>query len=70
MFSTTQVAQFLGIKFYRILYAHKAGLVDEPERVGGNRAYTQQEVFKLADHFGISHDEILERMNGEGQEDQ
>lgn len=63
MYSTTEVAKLLDIKFYRILYAHKAGHIDEPERIAGNRAYTKQEVFKLADHFCINYNEVLERMN-------
>lgn len=67
MYSTTEAAYFLGIKFYRILYAHKAGHVEEPERLGGNRAYTQQEVLKLAEHFGIPQEDVLQKMNvGQG----
>lgn len=64
MFSSTQVAKIVGVKFYRIHYAHKAELIPEPERIGGNRVYTVQETLAVAKHFGSNENEVMERLQG------
>ena len=55
LFSTGETARILGIKQYRITYAHVNGMVDEPNlRVAGKRVYEMADVRRLALHFGIT----------------
>ena len=49
--SAHQVAEHLGVKAYRIKYAHAVGLVAEPLRVANHRLYTEQDVQRLAIYF-------------------
>jgi len=51
-FSTSQAAKLLGVKPYRLTYAHSIG-VKEPERVFNKRAYSAQDICELANHFGV-----------------
>ena len=49
------VAKMLKIKPYRITYALTTGLVEEPKlRVANKRIFHQEDVERLATHFGIS----------------
>jgi DNA-binding transcriptional MerR regulator len=50
-YTTRQVADLLGVRWYRVAYAHHAGHVREPGRVGNVRLYTEAEVRLLADYF-------------------
>jgi DNA-binding transcriptional MerR regulator len=52
-FSTSQAAKLLGVKIYQLTYAHSIG-VKEPERVFGKRAYSAQDIYELANHFGVT----------------
>ncbi|MBX9580583.1 MAG: helix-turn-helix domain-containing protein [Gemmataceae bacterium] len=50
-YTTRQVADLLGVRWYRVVYAHHAGHIPEPGRVGNLRLYTEAEVRLLADYF-------------------
>ena len=63
MFTTTQAAEFLDVKFYQILYAHKAKHIQEPRRVAGARSYTEQEVIKMAEHFGVAQETVFKKIS-------
>ena len=47
LFSIREVANRLGVKWYRVKYAHMAGLVPEPMRVGNHRLYDEVDVRRL-----------------------
>ncbi len=51
--STGQAARLLGVKPYRLSYAHSIG-VREPERWCGRRMYSAADIRILAQHFGIA----------------
>jgi len=76
MFSSTQVADIVGVKFYQINYAHKTEKIPEPQKIGGNRVYTVQETLAVARHFGSNEEEVLSRiaqlrgMDSDGSSDQ
>lgn len=54
-FLLKDVARRLGIKPYRIIYALTTGLVTEPQlRIANKRIFTQQDIDRLAEHFGIA----------------
>lgn len=46
-----EVADLIGVKWYRIKYAHQARLVAEPLRVGNCRLYSEADVRKLKQYF-------------------
>jgi DNA-binding transcriptional MerR regulator len=46
-----EVANRLGVKWYRVKYAHMAGLVPEPMRVGNHRLYDEVDVRRLELYF-------------------
>jgi len=46
-----EAARLLRVPFYRIRYAHKAGHVPEPPRVGTRRVYGPQMIAKLQAYF-------------------
>ncbi len=50
LFTIGEVARHLGVHYYRITYAHRAGL-SEPIRVGGRRLYTFEDIERLERHF-------------------
>jgi hypothetical protein len=50
-YSIRQVADHLGVRFYRIKYAHQAGHVREPLRVGNTRFYTEADIQVLKNYF-------------------
>jgi DNA-binding transcriptional MerR regulator len=50
-FSIREVANRLGVKWYRVKYAHMAGLVPEPMRVGNHRLYDEVDVRRLEVYF-------------------
>lgn len=52
------VARLLKIKAYRIDYVLGIGVVEEPElRAGNRRIFQQQDVERLAKHFGVKIDD-------------
>ena len=53
----SDVSKMLGIKPYRITYALDTGLVDQPRlRVARTRVFSNEDVQRLAQHFGIHLD--------------
>jgi DNA-binding transcriptional MerR regulator len=50
-FSIRQVADRLGVAFYRVKYAHQAGHVQEPMRVGNTRFYAVDDIRRLEHYF-------------------
>lgn len=52
-YTMDEIAEFLGIKYYRIAYQHRIGALAEPTKVGGRRAYTQKDLRRVAEHFGV-----------------
>ena len=60
IYSIGEVARLLGLKQYQISYAHSTGQVEEPGlRVCGKRAYTDFDIQRIAEHFGIDLDESV-----------
>ena len=51
LFGIREVANRLGVKWYRVKYAHMAGLVPEPMRVGNHRLYDDEDVMRLELYF-------------------
>ena len=52
------VASLLKIKPYRIAYVLTMDLVPEPAlRVGNKRAFSQEDIARLAKHFGVTLEE-------------
>lgn len=51
LFSIREIANRLGVKWYRVKYAHMAGLVPEPMRVGNHRLYTEGDLRRLELYF-------------------
>ena len=61
-YSISEVAKILGIKFYKIAYAHSAGLVPEPDRIMNKRVYQELDILKLARHFEVNEDDVKLKM--------
>lgn len=53
MFSLGQLAKRLGLRPYRISYAHTIGAIPEPERFLGKRVYTPADEEVIARHFNV-----------------
>ncbi len=54
IFSTGEVARRLGLQVYRIGYAHSTGQLAEPAfRFLDKRVYTEEDVRRVAGHFGV-----------------
>lgn len=51
LFSVREVSSRLGVKWYRIKYAHNAGLVAEPMRVANHRLYSEADIKRLETYF-------------------
>lgn len=49
----SEVARLCGVQPYRIVYAHATGALPEPNRFCGRRAYSREDVEKVAVFFGI-----------------
>ena len=67
IYSTGQVAQLLGIQGYQITYAIKTRQLDETRfRFLDKRCFTQEDIKRIALHFGIgrleTEAERIERM--------
>ena len=64
LYSSADVARLLGIDESKIAYAHRSGKVDHPSYfVAGKRIYTQDDVVRVADHFGIDVKELDQKDN-------
>jgi DNA-binding transcriptional MerR regulator len=46
-----EAARLLGVPFYKIRYAHKAGHVPEPPRIGTRRVYDAEMLEQLREYF-------------------
>ena len=52
-YTMTEVALILGVKYYQISYQHKIGALAEPIKAGGRRAYSRDDLRRVAEHFGL-----------------
>ena len=69
MFSLGQVAQKIGVAPFRITYSITTGLVpDASLRFAGRRVFTEEDVQRLANHFGVA-DSVTEVDVGEKGEE-
>lgn len=56
VFSTVDVSRVLNIPEHRIAYALRAGYLPEPSiRVGNKRVFTQADLVRVAEYFGVAH---------------
>lgn len=55
--SLGELAARLGVPYWRIKYAHAAGHVPEPLRVGTRRLYTEEDIENMAIYFGLKKGE-------------
>lgn len=54
LFSITDCARIVGIDEGRIHYAHRSGKISDPSHfVAGKRIYTEADVQRVADFFGV-----------------
>jgi hypothetical protein len=53
MFSLGQLARRLGVRPYRITYAHTIGAIPEPQRFLGKRVYGPADETVIARYFGV-----------------
>lgn len=59
LFSTTQIADRIGIAEHRITYAHRSGLLaDAHYHVAGKRIYTAADLQRIAAYFGVKKEGI------------
>jgi len=68
-YSTGQLARMLGLRPHQIEYAHASGQLPEPEmRFLGKRVYSETDVARLSDFFGVSTNGIAKTANGEADQ--
>lgn len=61
-----EVAARLGVRFYQIKYAHQAGHVEEPLRVGNHRLYAESDIRRLQLYFSTKEgDDGTVRVQGQ-----
>ncbi len=53
LYSTGEVAKLLGVKPHQISYAIANGLIPEPGRFCGKRAFQERDVHRIAEFFGV-----------------
>ena len=53
MFSLGQLAKRLGVRPYRIAYAHTIGAIPEPRRFLGKRVYSPTDEAVIARYFNV-----------------
>ncbi len=63
-----EVAARLGVQFYRIKYAHQAGHVEEPLRVGNHRLYAEDDIRRLQLYFATKEEGDDGSIRVQGQE--
>lgn len=49
--SVYEVADLLGIRFYRIAYAERIGELPPPQRIGEKRVYSEEDVERIRRYF-------------------
>jgi DNA-binding transcriptional MerR regulator len=65
LFSTGQVARLLGLRPYQLEYAHASQSLPEPaQRFLNKRAYTPDDIRRVAEHFGVALDGGLSGADG------
>ena len=65
IYSTGQVANLLGVQAYKIEYAHTRKALAEPaSRFLGKRVYTEDDVRRVAKHFGLTLGHDLKVVEG------
>ena len=52
-YSLGEAARMLGVPAYKITYSHAVGKLPEPARLLGKRAYRENDLTRLAQHFGV-----------------
>ncbi len=61
IYSIGQVAKLLNVQAYKIEYAHTSNALAEPAfRFLGKRVYTDDDVRRVAKHFGLTLGDDLE----------
>ena len=53
-YSIGEAARLLNVKQHKLTYAHVNGELPEPQRVFGRRAYTQTDIERAAEYFGVT----------------
>jgi hypothetical protein len=53
-FQISEVSKLLGVRYYRIEYAHRTQALAEPPRVNNVRTYFAEDVRRVARHFGVA----------------
>lgn len=53
MYSTGEVAKLVGVRPHQITYAIANGLIPEPGRFCGKRAYREEDVQHIKEFFGV-----------------
>ena len=54
-YSLKDAAAILHRQPYQIVYALTTGKVDEPQRIGGKRIFTSDDLQRLADRLGVEN---------------
>lgn len=49
--SVYEVADFLGVRFYRIIYGERIGDLPPPQRVGEKRVYSEEDAARIREYF-------------------
>lgn len=63
-FTLKDVARLLKVKPYQVVYALTVGLVKEPElRIANKRIFEQEDIDRLAKHFGKKELHGMEKAN-------
>ena len=52
-YTLTEVARMLGLKYFVLSYQHRIGKLAEPIKAGGRRAYSHEDIRRVAAHFGV-----------------
>jgi len=50
-----EISKKLGVTYWRILYAERAGYIPEPLRIATKRAYTDHDLQQLRHYFSNNH---------------
>ena len=58
LYSTIDCVRLLGIAEHRLLYAHRTGRLQEPDRVANKRIYDEEDLQRVATYFGVPLPEL------------
>ena len=56
IYSIGEAARILGVKPFRLAYAHTNGSLDEPARIMSRRAYSESDIERAASYFNVTPD--------------